>query len=56
MTEQLAVASSKDRFARTISFSYIAFIVSRSSRKILDESSGLVAHLPAGVAGDIVVT
>jgi len=44
------------RFARAISFSYIAFIVSRSSRKILDDSSGLVAHLPAGVAGDIVVT
>jgi hypothetical protein len=54
MTEQLAVASSKDRFARAISFSYIAFIVSRSSRKFY-ESSGWW-HLPAGVAGDIVVT
>jgi len=56
MTERLAVLSSIDRFARAISFSYIAFIVGPSCRKILDESSGLVAHLPDGVAGDIVET
>jgi len=43
-------------FARAISFSYIAFIVSRSSRKFLIESSGSVARLPAGVAGVILET